>query len=196
MEILTKLWAVADIEAKKANVESASVFDPIGLILIRPLRNMAYQSTPVNSISIAHTGGDGVHFSLISSEGKTSENSPVVMTVPMNFGKQNMILGENLLEFLCLGNQVGYSCLEQLTYNDTKAKTIEQIQYPENEIGKENGLKPCAQFHRKAQLLGVLRDSFGLKPWDKVEQRLNELQNSYMGILEFGPTAFRNRGAG
>jgi hypothetical protein len=187
METLNKLWLVADREAKKIK-STHHVFDPIGLILIRPLENMGYESTPVNSLTFAHTGGDGVHFSLVSLEGKVSDTSPVVMTVPANYGSENLIVGENLVEFLCLGERVGYFCLEQLTYNDNKLKTIGWIEHPETYIEELYAKDLSELIHQQEQLLGILRKTFGLKSWRKVKNRLDELQNNYMSMLEFRST--------
>ena len=188
IETLNKFWSVADKEAKRLKVNPSYIFDPVGLILVRPLENMGYESTPINSLTFAQTGGDGVHFSLVSSQGEISDSSPVVMTVPMNFGIENLIVGENLIEFFCLGERVGYFCLEQLTYNHNKLRTIEWIEHPEiyiEEVYSEDSLE---SLHQKEQLLGILRETFGLKSWYKTKSRLEELQNKYMSMLEFRST--------
>ncbi len=144
--------------------------------------------TPINSFTFAQTGGDGVHFSLVTLEGKVLENSPVVMTVPMNYGKVNLIVGENLLEFLCLGEQLGYFFLEQLVYNEEE--TIEWLSHPKEFINKEYGINPSGAFPpdsflEKERLLSILRKEFELKPWNNLKSRLDELQNKFLGMLEF-----------
>jgi hypothetical protein len=76
-----------------------------------------YFPTPNNTTILARTGGDGVHFSVLEISGKIN---PVVMTVPMNFGNSakdyNIILGENLNEFMGLGYHNGWFYLEQICY--------------------------------------------------------------------------------
>jgi hypothetical protein len=188
MKSLEKLWSIADKESEKANRKFSLVFDPVGLILFRPLIKNNYDSTPSNSSTFAQTGGDGVHYSLVTLEGKISEDSPVVMTVPMGYPKVNLIVGENLLEFLCLGEQLGYFFLEQLIYNETK--TIEWLLHPKAFINKEYGTNPSGvfppeSFREEERLLSILRETFELKPWNNLKSRLDELQNKFMGMLEF-----------
>jgi len=127
METLERLWAMADREAER----TGPLFDLgcIGLHLQRPLSNAGYNFTPTNSSTFAGTGGDGVHFGLLHINGEVSDDSPVVMTVPMMFEEANVVLGENLLEFLRLGCQVGYFDLEQLVYD--KQEAIRSIAHPQ-----------------------------------------------------------------
>jgi hypothetical protein len=193
METLEKLWSIADREAEKTKREFSLVFDPIGLMLIRPLAKKYYSSTPINSFTFAHTGGDGVHFSLVSLGDKESEDSPVVMTVPMNYPEVNLIVGENLFEFLCLGEQLGYFLLEQLVYNE--AQTIGWLLNPKKFILEEYGANPSDSFPpgyylEQERLLGIFRETFGLKPWNNLKSRLDELQNNFMGMLKFNPESF------
>jgi hypothetical protein len=188
MKSLDKLWSIAEKEAEKTKRDFSLVFDPIGLMLIRPLAKKYYDSTPVNSLSFAQTGGDGVHFSLVLLSGKVSEDSPVVMTVPMNYGKVNLIVGETLIEFLSLGEQLGYFFLEQLVYNE--AETIEWLINPREFISREYGVNPSGSFppdsfREQERLLSVLREEFELKPWSNLKKRLDELQNKFLGMLEF-----------
>jgi hypothetical protein len=188
MKSLEKLWAIADQEAEKNKRDFSLAFDLIGLIIFRPLIKKYYPSTPVNSFTFAHTGGDGVHFSLVTLTGKLSEDSPVVMTVPMNFGKDNLIVGENLIEFLSLGEQLGYFFLEQLVYDE--AKTIEWLLHPKEFIRQEYGITPSSSFppdgfREQERLLHVLREAFELTPWSNPKSRLDELQTKFMGVLQF-----------
>ncbi len=188
MKTLEKLWSIADKEAEKTKPEFSLVFAPIGLMLIRPLAKKYYGSTPINSFTFAQTGGDGVHFSLVSLENKVSEDSPVVMTIPMNYPEVNLIVGENLFEFLCLGEQLGFFLLEQLVYNEPQ--TIEWLLHPKIFVEKEYGINPSGvfppeAFREKERLLSILREEFELKPWSNLKSRLDELQSKFMGMLEF-----------
>ena len=189
MKSLEKLWSIANKEAEQTKREFSLVFAPIGLMLFRPLNQKKYyESTPVNSLTFSQTGGDGVYFSLVLLDAKVSEDSPVVMTVPMNYGKVNLIVGENLFEFLCLGEQLGYFFLEQLVYNETE--TIKWLSHPKEFINKEYGKNPSdsfppESFREKERLLSILRETFELKPWINLKSRLDELQNRFMDMLEF-----------
>ncbi len=205
LKLLEKLWKLAEEESAriKANpeiwqkvqltffanleigrtLEQASnlIFDPIGLILIRPLKTLEYESTPRNSCAFAETGIDGTHFSLVQMGGQITEKSPVVMTVPANYREENLIVGGTLYEFLCLGSKIGYSGLDQLTYSDNRKETLEWLEHPEaffkqefqeckDQLGKE-------YFDREQDLLQLLRHRLSLKPWKNVEKRLKELQS-------------------
>ena len=47
------------------------------------LTRWGYWCTPTNAWTFATTGGNGVHYSVVETDGSVSERSPVVMTVPM-----------------------------------------------------------------------------------------------------------------
>lgn len=212
LKLLEKLWKLAEEESAriKANpeiwqkvqptffsnletgrtLEQASnyIFDPhLGLILIRPLETLEYESTPRNSCAFAETGVDGVHFSLVQVDGQITEKSPVVMTVPANYGEENLIVGSNLYEFLCLGSKIGFSGLDQLTYSDNRKETLEWLEHPEAFVKQE--FQECKDqldkeyFDRKQYLLQLLRDQLSLKPWKNVEKRLKTLQ-SFKKLLD------------
>jgi hypothetical protein len=63
--------------------------------------------TPHNSITFANTGGDVVHYGLLQLPGLDLHEQPVV-TVPMG-DHHNVVIAENLREFLSLGDHVGGS---------------------------------------------------------------------------------------
>ncbi len=142
------------------------------------MRNMGYESTPINSITFAETGGDGVHFSLVQLHDVVSEDSPVVMTVPMQPDKPNIVVGSNLFEFLCLGSQIGYFPLEQLAYD--QRTTIRWIRDPRVYFEQEYG----TDVSELAELLNLLAVEFNLRSWDSVEQHLNDLQTQYLPLLQ------------
>jgi hypothetical protein len=67
-----------------------------------PLDDGGYRLSSVNATMFARTGGDGVHFSLLSS-------GAVVMTVPMAFEAPNHVIGADIREFLALVCRLRYS---------------------------------------------------------------------------------------
>jgi hypothetical protein len=182
MDKLEQLWSIAEIEAKRRGIQFPYVFDPIGLNLIRPLKQELYESTPKNSMSFATTGGDGVHFSFVQLNGEIVDHSPIVMTVPMNFGSENLIVGADFEDFLCLGCEVGFFFLEQLTYSDSKADALYWLSHPEewftNLIGDLNNIDI------NKNLLKLLRTEFDLRPWDNIEKKLLSLEDEYLPLLE------------
>jgi hypothetical protein len=136
----------------------------VGLILRDEEGRNSYDNTPVNADTFAETGGDGVHFSLLLIEdGRTIENAPIVMTVPMAFERANHIVGANLVEFLSLGCRYGYFKLEQLAYD--RSGTIDP----------------------DAHLLEDIIRRVGLRPWVDVRERLNDLDEQYGPVVQLGP---------
>ena len=182
MDKLEKLWSIAEIEAKKRGLQFPYVFEPIGLILIRPVKQEQYESTPKNSMAFATTGGDGVHFSFVKLNGEIVNQSPVVMTVPMNLGNENLIIGTDFEDFLCLGCEVGFNFLEQLTYYDSKADAIHWLSHPDEWFTSHN-VDP-KDIDNDKKLLKLLRTEFNLHPWDNIEVKLESLENEYSSLLE------------
>jgi hypothetical protein len=180
-QLLEKLWSIAEIEAKKLGSDFSFIFDPVGLILRRPIERERYEATPDNSLAFATTGGDGVHYSLLQLERDAGDLSPVVMTVPMNFGHENLIVGSDMKEFLCLGCQVGYFFLEQLTYD--QSDTIYWLTHPDEGFDGLNR-EPYGDVIRMKYLLNLLSEELNLNPWEEFEQRLNYLQSQYSSLLE------------
>jgi hypothetical protein len=161
-----QLWATAVDEAERVGADPRYVFDPIGLLLQppdEPLR-FSYEATPADALTFASTGGDGVHFS--ACEG--TQGPIVVMTVPMQFSRPNVVVGQHLREFLSLGCRYGYFALEQLAYD-----------YSATANSLDRGLTPGDD--QAEQQLALLRRRLQLEPWPAVLARLNELQ------LQLGP---------
>jgi hypothetical protein len=184
LKTLNQLWRLADEEAQRNNTESQYVFLSIGLRLHRPLNNAGYKSTPINTSTFASTGGDGVHYGLLHLNGNISDDSPVVMTVPMNWDNPNLIVGKNLTDFLSLGCQTGYFALEQLVYD--KQETVAWLENPEKTWEKNNltDASRIEKYRLKQNLLDFLTRKFGLKSWDNIEQRLAQLQQQYLPLLK------------
>jgi hypothetical protein len=95
---------------RRASEDWCDYFEPAGLILQIPQRS-AYWCTPLNALTFARTGGDGTHYSLVTAPGTDLAHRPVVMTVPMS-DDPNVIVGEDLRDFLALGCRFGYLGLE------------------------------------------------------------------------------------
>ncbi len=182
--MLKQLHALAEQEAQRSNRSVMDAFEPIGLLLFEELDDIDYDSTPMNVSSFATTGGDGVHYSLLHIDGKVADESPVVMTVPMMFDRPNLIVGETLHDFLCLGCEVGYFWLEQLTYD--RAETIEKVLHPEqvfaSNYGEDYANHP--DFREEMNLLNLLKNEFNLSPWVELGAHLDDLQARYMPLLE------------
>lgn len=150
-----------------------STFGEIGLFLHRDFDYPTYRSTPANSATFASTGGDGVHYGLLFGREMKEADPPVVMTVPMNFDLPNVIVGENLSEFLALGCRTGYFSLEQLVYES--AGTILDLQSGDyySDMPKE-----------EIEMLSLIATEFDLSPWKAPADRLEELRSKYHSKLE------------
>ena len=174
MVTLKQLWAVAEQEAQRINNKPEYVFGDVGLFLERELKHYEYDLTPLNSVAFASTGGDGVHYNFLYLNDEVSEPAPIVMTVPCSWDdRANVIVGENLYEFLCLGCQFGYFSLEQLVYQPEETLTF--LQYPQ----------PVSELEQP--LLALLTTELSLKPWQNVEARLKELNDKYLPSLKMSP---------
>ena len=92
----------------------------LGLFIHDELGRWTYSDTPMNSVTFASTGGDGVHFGVLTTLVSDGHDGPVVMTVPL---KGNIVVAECVREFLELGYHHGWFRLEQLVYRE--AWTVE-----------------------------------------------------------------------
>jgi len=111
----TKLWLPG---AKP--LSASGVFDPCGLILEIPPKSGYYWCTPKEALTFACTGGDGVHYSYLSSDSLSPSVVPVVMTLPAN-DKHNFVVADSIDEFLGLGYHVGWFALEGIAYDPEEA---------------------------------------------------------------------------
>jgi hypothetical protein len=96
----------------------------MGLLLNRRLENEGYWCTPTNSLSFGETGGDGAHFSFLITENKITDKTPVIISVPDNFGDPddaNVVLGRGFEEFVRLGLHCGYFSMAQFAFNNQAA---------------------------------------------------------------------------
>jgi hypothetical protein len=76
---------------------------------IKYLANGDYWCTPINTAAFGWTGGDGRHYSLLAIDGVIHEASPVILTRPdYSDYTSNVVAGQNLYDFLCLGRHTGF----------------------------------------------------------------------------------------
>jgi len=182
---LGRLWKVAEqVAIHKPTETSKDVFAPIGLHLDSHLVNGGYYCTPTNTTAFAWTGGDGVHFSFVHIENKVSEQSPIVMTVPLGTA-ENVIVGTDLIEFLRLGCTTGYAALEELDHDRKRYMTGAFVDYRKR-WASHHGFATTTD-EEDFKLLQFLIDEFSLTPWDNVEQRLDELEKKVAPLLDFMP---------
>lgn len=186
LTILDRLYRLAEKESQDEPEKAVSIFEPTGLILMRPLMNGGYYCTPTNSSMFAHTGGDGVHFSFLHLNGSVIEISPVVMTVPLGHA-ENVIIGAHLFEFLCLGCQYGYFDLQELSYTFGKYPKESSINYRDQYLEQRDPGILDERLDRRKYLLKLLTTEFSLKPWEDIKSRLDELQKLYLPLVKLPP---------
>jgi Ankyrin repeats (3 copies) len=188
-QLLNKLYRFdKKIKAHTREPEIATL-DDIGFQLIRPLKSWTYQATPLNSSTFAHTGGDGDHFSFLHRDGKVTEESPVVMTVPMMFDEPNRIVGANLHEFLSLGCVVGYDAVTGLVYDfeGTVGSLFDYDKYVAESFSEEPTPEDLRDLATQKRLLDLLSKEFDLAPWPNPKKRLRELNKQWLSNLELRP---------
>lgn len=167
--------ALAVLAKETRNEYPDLYFDYAGLIPEQD-ENTKYDSSPTNTKVFARTGGDGVHYSIL----ELSENiQPVVMTVPMNCEDSmedcNIILGENLKEFLSIGYYNGWFPIEQLCYDNNWVIDFYSKENKEEDYQKDGD----AKFVKK------LRDRFNYNHVPLNNERLKELSTKYFKELKF-----------
>ena len=148
----------------------------IGLFLHNPPKNAGYRQTPVNSITFASIGVDGIHLGSVTDGENVDPRCPIVVTIPMACDEPNYIVGASLYDFLCLGCKHGYSNLGNLHLN--LEGTLDYYTSPPNDFYDERA--PC--------ILRLLSDQLSLHPWRNVRGHYNDLQARYLVTLRM-PTA-------
>jgi len=172
-------------ELRRADREAAEAFphgsyDPglggIGLLFHNDLTPNCYDCTPHNAWAFASTGGNGVHFSLLSAGAKIDSDSPVIVTNPPGYGESHVV-GESLFDFLCFGVLRGYFALENLAYDlDLTLRAYTDPSWEPTE--KDHHSVGFGVDEHKRQLLNFLAQRFELKPWTDAN-RFAELQKRF-----------------
>lgn len=144
--------------------------DYCGLEPIRPMQCAGYFCTPKNSLTFASTGGDGVHFGIVSGSNNKVNAGPIVMTVPMA-DINNVVVAEDLEEFFSIGYYVGWFALEQILYDLEEA--IEYFSKPDDEMSQ-----------KEIRFLDMVRKELSIKPVPLSKQRLKELEEMYFPVLK------------
>lgn len=170
---LSRLFALANAITGEPAGDGTSAFGDIGLFLHPNLDYSAYRDTPANSTTFASTGGDGVHYGFLVDSEVEADDPPIVMTVPMNFERPNVIVGSNLKEFLSLGCRAGYFSLEQLVYDPVG--TVLDLQSAE--------FSPDAS-SEEIELLTQISAEFDVSPWRDPGARLDELRSMFGALVD------------
>jgi hypothetical protein len=182
-----ELYKLASKVAEKIDSDESEAFESIGLLLIDEQSRYSENYSPLNSISFARTGGDGVHFGLLKLNNEIDNESPVVMTVPCNIDCINTIVGENLYDFLCLGSVTGFFFLEQLSYKKERyldtifdfEKLLKDAYYDQDALDEDEEYIGTQKI-----LLEILRKNLKLCSWNSPEKHFKELQETYLKLVK------------
>lgn len=170
---LERLWRLTGIERTSNDGGENLYFDSIGLNLLKEPECWGYWCTPTNTVSFAATSGDGVHFGFLCDNNVYTDESPIVMTLP-SADTSNIIVGENIKEFLSLGCRTGYFDLEQIEYSpDTHIPYLDSNKYWGDATLEE------------IEMLKSIESEFDLSPWREHTARLSELKLNYFGRLKY-----------
>jgi hypothetical protein len=163
---LRSLRAVVARVAAAHRVQPYEAIWPLGFELLDDLENFGYHCSPVNSLAFGATGGDGVHLSLL--DGPPSPGAIVVTTPTAD--NPNSVIAESFADFLRLGYHGGFGWLEELGHSreDLQAKYT----------AKPGGLSAAAR-----DLLGEIRSTFNLLPYEDVAAHLAALEEHTAHLL-------------
>ena len=165
---LESLWELADELGEQSLTDPLYVLDPVGLLLVRPLERWDYECTPLNSLTFAQTGEEGVHFGLLQLAGAALASAPVVMTVPDALDDCNLVIAGDFDEFLAIGATSGWFTLGRLVEEPDDA--LERLATPDPDPWAES-----------EQLLARVRERLAIEPAALTHKRLEELR------LKYGP---------
>ncbi|OON70093.1 hypothetical protein [Hymenobacter sp. CRA2] len=171
MLTIKDFFALDDLIMARWGRNAFRYVDYCGLIPIRPLENWAYACTPVNSLSFARTGGNGVHFGILEARDVTA-TGPVVMTVPMP--GVNIVVAETLDEFFGIGCWAGWFGLEQLVYD-----TPETLAY--------YAAEPTDLLPEELNFLDMVRAELRTQPVALTAERLAALEQRFQPQLQIKP---------
>ena len=169
MNLLDRIWALADDVAASGKTKTA-LFGECGLFLQRPLVRYDYFCTPLNTLTFASTGGDGVHYGLLLVDEVAYDQLPIVMTVPMS-DLHNIVVAEDLMEFLGIGYHVGWFCLEQLAYDANWTVSYFSKSDSETWLDKEEELR-------------LIREKLSIRYIPLSLNRIKNLNEKYLSLLQ------------
>lgn len=97
----------------------------------------------------------------------------------------NVIVGETLFDFLCLGVRQGYFNLCELTYKPEEALPKYLAPGPNTQGSHQEEDDPEFEAFQR-QVLAYLSDALGLYPWTN-PKKFQQLQEKYVPCLKLPP---------
>jgi len=100
------------LNAFKTNGELTGAFNG-NTVLIPPVKDFGYRSTPLNALTFASMDVDGVHYAVLTQNGNVSNASPVIQVSPMD-EEDVIILAPSFLDYLADGCGVSKEKIESV----------------------------------------------------------------------------------
>ncbi|WP_404783245.1 hypothetical protein [Altericista sp. CCNU0014] len=158
--------------------------DALGIRLEEPtdLENGGYYCTPINTLKFASTGMDGEHFSFLVCDNAIDSESPVILTMPCNYGgATNVVIAKSFRTFLCLGLRYGYFALGELASNPEEAMQVyANAQWIPTE---ERHFLMYVPNETQQTILAFIANSLDLQPYTYTADEFAALQNRYVPLL-------------
>jgi len=113
-------------------------------VLVPPVEDFGYPSTPRNALTFASMGVDGVHYAVLKRGGMVRDDSPVIQVSPMD-SDGVLVLAESFLQYLAGGCGISSRQLE--------------IVFSAQRAGKRALLPFIAEHFRRARLISEERNA-------------------------------------
>jgi hypothetical protein len=159
----------------------------LGLQLARTLKNEGYWCTPLNSLAIGGTGGDGFHFSFLVQNGRVDASSPVIGSAP-DFSAHpplaSAVLAANFENFIRLGLTRGYFGMYMFVHHPATALAA----YGSPNWQPANSRDEAADLgedHKKSRITARISAALGLAPLTYTAEDFHALQDKYKSLLKF-----------
>lgn len=86
-----------------------------------PDPTFGYDATPLNALTFARMGVDGVHYAVLTQEGAVAEDSPIVEVSPMDFDRPVTVIAESFLDYLATGCSTSTAELLQVLHQEANS---------------------------------------------------------------------------
>ena len=141
------------IEAFAAVEQRSRLLDD-DYVLCPPSSDFGYHCTPLNAVTFAQMGVDGVHYALLKIEGQVHDNSPVIRVSPMDFDDDIIVLAESFLSFLAVGCDVSEAKMQQV-FDVERTGTPQLVDFLSKHFQRKN-IRDDERIHLLTSKLGSL----------------------------------------
>ena len=145
------------------------------------LSNGEYWCTPLNTLAVAWTGGDGEHYSFLVQRRRVDDHSPIVLTAPCS-DTHNVIVAPDFETFLRAGLSRAFFGLSQFAY--ARRQTLEVYGNPDwTASSKSDESVGYVPDDRQRDIMRFVGIKLGLQPFWYTPDRYTEYQTA-LQLLE------------